>query len=198
MSAQLFHLVRCSDSQQITTDRSRTWTLTFKSIILDSQKVPPAHPFTQKCTGSSAHPCHSNLHTESITELTEFILIFQVPEDIQDTLRQLCTLIDSSPQPVQDAPFVLIIACAYINAVANVNLNSIDGFCTLLHKVCDLCGSLDPTMAPRPGGTGQHWPKMDSAFDYIRSKCLDESEKGATEMPLAPDVPDNVRADENV
>jgi hypothetical protein len=150
-------------------DVSDIWTKTLKNVIMDTRKTVPLHPFTHKCAGSSTARCPSNLHTESIIELTEYILFFQVPKDIQTTLRLLHDLFISKTNPVQERPFVLIIACAYVNAVANFNEDDIDEFRTLLDKICALCGSLDPTLDARPPGKGRQWRSMGSAFDYIRS-----------------------------
>lgn len=148
---------------------SRCWTHILKNVIVDARRMIPLHAFTRQCGGSSTARCSSNLHTESIIELTEYILLYQVPDDIHDTLHLLHDLFKSKPNPVQDRPFVLIIACAYINAVANVNQDDVDEFRALLHSVCTLCGSLDATLEARPAGTGRHWPNMEAALDYIRN-----------------------------
>jgi hypothetical protein len=146
----------------------------------------PVKPFTRKCAGSSTARCGSNLHTKSITQLTEYILLFQVPEDIQATLRLLVELCKSKPNPVQERPFVLIIACAYINAVANVNQDDVGEFRTLLDMICELCGSLDATLDTHPFSKGRYWPSMESAFDYIRNNREDTPHVLAVPVPQPP------------
>ncbi|KAF5328262.1 hypothetical protein D9619_013373 [Psilocybe cf. subviscida] len=163
---------------------SYCWTHMIKNLIIDTRKMVPLQPFKRKCGGSSTARCDSNLHTESIIELTEYILIFQVPDEIQDTLRLLHNLYKSKPNPIQDRPFVLIIACAYINAVANVNQDNVDGFSTLLHSICALCGSLDAKLEQHFDGAGRHWPSMETALDYIRNHADGQP------MPSVPHTPD--------
>ncbi|KAF5328202.1 hypothetical protein D9619_013361 [Psilocybe cf. subviscida] len=173
---------------------SQCWTHILRNLIIDTRKMVPLRPFKRKCGGSSNSRCDSNLHTESIIELTEYILIFQAPEDIQNTLRLLHDLYKSKPNPLQDRPFVLIIACAYISAVANVNQDNVDGFSTLLDSICALCGSLDATLEQRPDGAGKHWPSMETALDYIRNHT-----DGQPVPPAAhtPDRPHTVKATVN-
>ncbi|KAF5328255.1 hypothetical protein D9619_013374 [Psilocybe cf. subviscida] len=165
---------------------SHCWTHILNNLIIDTRTTIPRQPFTRKCGGSSTARCDSNLHTESIIELTEYILLFQVPDDIQKTLCLLHDLYKSKPNPVQDCPFVLIIACAYINAVANVNQDDVDGFSTLLNSICALCGCLDATLEQRPDGTGRYWPSMEIAFDYIRYHANGQPVPSVPQMPDPP------------
>ena len=100
---------------------SRRWTRTLKNLIMDAHKMIPVQNDADDCYGSSPPRCGNNLHCRYIPELTEYILLFQVSEDIRDTLRLLHDLSTSQTSPYEDRPHVLIIACAYINAVARVN-----------------------------------------------------------------------------
>lgn len=147
---------------------SYCWTLILRNVIIDARKMLPEQPFRRKCAGSPTSRCGSNLHTDSIVKLTEYILLFQEPGDIRDTLSFLHSLCISTPNPVRNQPFVIIIACAYINAVANVKQNDIDEFRILLDMVCALCGSLDAVLEACTGGMGWVWPSLELAFDYIR------------------------------
>lgn len=171
---------------------SRIWTDILKKVIIDTRTATPLQPFTEKCTGSSVARCRSNLHTESIIELTEYILLFQIPEDIQGTLCLLHDLYKSEPNPVQDEPFVLMTACAYINAVANVNQDDVDEFRTLLHSICTLCGLPDATLEVRPSGTGRQWLGMETALDLIRNHA------DGRRISSAPDPQHNDKAADRV
>lgn len=150
---------------------SSLWSQTLKQMVMDICEMTPSQPFTRKCTRTPAARCTSNLHTESIAELTEYILLFQVRDEIQQTLQMLHDLCKSKPNPIRERAFVLITACAYINAVANVNQDDVEGFGTLLGYICELCGSLDPALEARAGGMGRYWTSVVLAFDYIRNNA---------------------------
>lgn len=197
MSNSIFHQQQNSETDTIVI--SRLWTRSLKQLTADACEMGPLQPFTNKCAGSSASECGSNLHTQSIIDLTEYILIFQVRDDIQLILRILHDLCTSNPNPVQERPFILIIACAYINAVANVNLDEIEGFGMLLHMICELCGALNLILEARPGGMGLYWPGLEAAFDYIRNHgCKDEGIDSAAPAYSASELTHNKDAINNV
>ncbi|KAF5326788.1 hypothetical protein D9619_004217 [Psilocybe cf. subviscida] len=149
-------------------DMSKQWTLILTKIIQKSLEIRPSTPAAHVC--SSSPSCGGDVKYDNTNRLMKYILLFQVREDIKHTLRLLHRHCTSTPNPVNDLPYVLVVACAYVNAVAAAGCwEGIVEYHMLLETVSSSCGSQTKTLDPdRFDTTIRRWDGLEPALAYIR------------------------------
>lgn len=191
-------------TQPISVDMSKQWTLILTNIIQNSLEITPS-TFGAPHVCSSSPPCGGDVDNKNAEHLMKYILLFQVREDIKYTLQLLHRHCTSTPNPVNDLPYVLVVACAYVNAVAAAGCwEGIVEYYTLLETVSSSCGFQTKTLGPDKFNTTiLRWDGLEPALAYIRDNHTHTTLNSVkVERPLdisdPPIVDRKPRAPENV
>ena len=119
---------------------------------------------------SSLLLCVRDVGHDGVKHLMKYILFFQVRDNMQHTLQLLDHHCTSAPNPIHDAPYVLVIACAYIDAVAAAGCSDgIPEFDSLLKSVSSICGHQTQNLSIGDfHRDSRRWDGLESALEYIR------------------------------
>jgi hypothetical protein len=150
---------------------SKQWTSILSKIIVKSIRIEySVSPAAHVC--SSAPSCSVDAKQVQVQNLMRYILLFHVDEDIKRILLQLQYCITLPSDPVKEMPYVLVVACAYINAVAAVGYHSTEEFDTLLQTLSSSCGNQPITLRDTIEPGGRKWDEMGAAIAFIHSSQL--------------------------
>ncbi|KAF5327871.1 hypothetical protein D9619_004599 [Psilocybe cf. subviscida] len=146
---------------------SKQWTSILSKIIVKSIQISySASPAPHICL--SAPSCSVDAKYLQVQNLTKYILLFQVHEDIKRILLQLQYCITLPSDPVKDMPYVLVVACAYINAAAAVGYHSKE-FDILLQTLSSSCGNQPITFRDTIEPGGRKWDGLEAAITFIHN-----------------------------
>jgi hypothetical protein len=151
-------------------------------------KILTLPPWASSCphilAPTTREQCESNFFYENVDNLVRYIATFQTDDDVIRTLGLLKNLCQVTADPIKDRPFVVVVGCAYINAMTMAERHKIKGFAALFQVLHSVCGA--PSRILRPGDTKYAWEGIRFALEYIRSyqvrvepaQPLDDSQHG--------------------
>lgn len=158
---------------------SRQRTLILAHIIQASLTISPSAMGTHHvCSYSPA--CPGNLSYLGLMPLAMYIVLFQVEEDLEYTLRLLVHHCSSTSDLAQELPHLALLACAYLNAVALAarKHHDSDVFRALLDVLSSACNNSSREFtifdsATDPEDSSWWWDGFFPAVEYIHRKHAD-------------------------